>query len=85
MIMRTLRDCEGRELQERDLDLTGQDRVMDLGFDLLLMVDVFRQLSGEVETFVWKVTRLKSDCFKVQRSRNMGLSVNVVSYNVHYY
>ena len=41
MIRRTLREYEGREVQERDLDLTGQDRVMDLDFGLLLMVDVF--------------------------------------------
>ena len=50
MIARTLRECEGREVQERDLCLTEQDRVMGLDFDLLLMVDVFWRLFEEVET-----------------------------------
>ena len=50
MIARTLRECEGREDQERDLCLTGQDRVMGLDFGLLLMVDVFWRLFEEVET-----------------------------------
>ena len=49
MIARTLRECEGREDQERDLCLTGQDRVMGLDFGLLLMVDVFWRLTVEFD------------------------------------